>query len=78
LLDYSLILATTSGGISGFNADHFVIDTRAFLNAPGSTNFSITTVGNNLVLNYAVVPEPSTGVLAFAAVAGIALRRRRG
>jgi autotransporter-associated beta strand protein len=77
---YQWILATASGGIANFSADKFLIDTSAFLNDPTNVGgFAIAQVGNNLVLNYTAVPEPSTYALGVVALFGIAvLFRSRG
>jgi autotransporter-associated beta strand protein/T5SS/PEP-CTERM-associated repeat protein len=75
---YTFIFATASGGITGFSADKFYIDTTDFANA-FTEAWTVASDGNNLSLNYNVapIPEPS----AYAAVAGLltlgmALRRR--
>jgi autotransporter-associated beta strand protein len=77
---YQWILATASGGITNFSADKFLVDTSAFLNDPTNVGgFAIAQVGNNLVLNYTAVPEPSTYALGVVALFGIAiLFRSRG
>jgi fibronectin-binding autotransporter adhesin len=62
---YSWNIATASGGISGFAANAFTLATTNFTNNNSITgtasngSFSITTVGNNLVLDY-------TGAIASA------------
>lgn len=61
-LNYSWIIASASLGISGFSASSFLLDTDDFLNSLNGT-FSLSQVGNDLVLNYTAVPEPSTYVL---------------
>jgi hypothetical protein len=53
--------------IVGFSEDKFILDTTGFANAAGSTSFSISTVGGDLILTFSPVPEP-TSVLAVAAV----------
>jgi autotransporter-associated beta strand protein len=75
---YQWLIATASGGISGFSAGNFVVNASEFANANG--DFSISKDGNSLYLNYAAVPEPGTWVLL--ALGGAALygvrRARRG
>ncbi len=70
----------SSGGIQGFSANLFALDTSAFANAPGITQFSLSTSANSnqLILNYTPVPEPaSTGLLAALMLGGIAAAYRR-
>lgn len=72
----SWIIATASGGITGFDANDFTIDASQFVNVGF---LSLTQSGNSLVLNFSPVPEPSTYAL-FAlglAVIIVAARRRR-
>nr|MCU0793809.1 PEP-CTERM sorting domain-containing protein [Opitutaceae bacterium] len=84
--NYSWVLASTTGGVTGFSSADFQINvaalngTAGFSNALNSGTFELGVVGNDLVLNYAAaIPEPS----AFAALAGVAAlgfvggRRRR-
>lgn len=77
----SWTIASASGGITGFNAANFVINTSAFNGTGGWTNglnggnFSLGTSGNNLVLNFNAVPEPGAALLV--ALSGLGLLRRR-
>ena len=78
---YHWIIATASGGIPDFTAGKFLIDTSAFFNDPANADgFTITNVGNDLVLNLVYVPEPAQwGAVLGAALLGMGfLRRRRG
>jgi T5SS/PEP-CTERM-associated repeat protein len=62
LQNYQWTFLTADGGIQGFNANLFVVDTGDFTNAFGG-DFFVSRSGNALMLNYAV-PEPSTICLA--------------
>jgi fibronectin-binding autotransporter adhesin len=62
----SWVIAQTTGGILGFSAADFEIFTAANNGTAGFSNshtgtFSVGVVGNDLVLNYTAVPEPSMG-----------------
>lgn len=79
---YQWIIATASDGIMNFDASKFLIDTSGFFtdlddsDAPGDV--TITQVGNNLVLNYSSVPEPSTwAMLVIGLLAALMFRRRK-
>lgn len=75
---YSFTLATSTG-ISGFDASAVAFDFSNFQNSYSGT-WSVTTSGNNLLLNYAgaPIPEPSlSALLAGLAVSALAWRRRR-
>jgi hypothetical protein len=68
-----------SSGISGFSATDFMLDTTAFQNGFAGGNFSLTSDGSNIFLNFTPVPEPSTWALIASGlgIVGIAARRRR-
>ncbi|AKC82108.1 hypothetical protein IMCC26134_03735 [Verrucomicrobia bacterium IMCC26134] len=74
----SWTIASTTTGITGFNAANWTVDASNFINAE-TGSFTLAQVGNDLVLTYAAIPEPS----AYAALAGLgiigfaAYRRRR-
>jgi len=79
---YSLTFVATTGGISGFDADAFVLDAGSLQNDLGGGTFWISQSGNDLQVNFTPIPEPST--LAMAAMAAMGLlglacygRRRR-
>ena len=68
LLNYSWILATTTTGITGFDAADFVLNTAASNGTAGFINtytggFSVAQSGNQLLLNYSAVPEPNPAML---------------
>jgi len=81
--NYSWILAQAAAGITGFEATDFSIFTSANNGAAGFRNtfdgaLSIAVAGNNLVLNYQAVPEPSSVALTLLGlVSTLALARRR-
>jgi len=81
--NYSWILAQAASGITGFEATDFSIFTSANNGAAGFSNtfdgaLSIAVAGNNLVLNYQAVPEPSSAALTLLGlVSTLALARRR-
>ncbi len=69
-------IATATGGITGFDAADFRLDTSGF--GADFGRFTIFRSGNDVVLGY--VPEPSSLVLAAlgALALGAGLWRRRG
>jgi hypothetical protein len=84
----SWTILTTTGGITGFDAVNWTLSTTNFTTSPdwqpnGSFSLATANNGNDLVLNFIVVPEPGTlalvgiGIGIAAAGAGAA-RRRRG
>jgi autotransporter-associated beta strand protein len=81
-LSQSWNLLTASGGITGFDATDFVINTGAangtagFSNDLGGGAFSLNTTGNSLVLNFTAIPEPGFTAL-FGSLGLLALMRRR-
>lgn len=79
--NYSWVLASTSGGITGFDAGDFVIHTGTNNGSAGFSNpftgtFGVGVSGNNLVLTYTAVPESRTVLLGSFAILAM-LRRRR-
>ena len=75
---YSFTLVTADGGITGFNAGAFAVDTGSFQNRLGSGHFFVAQDGNSLDLDFTPVPEPATwlgGALLLGAT-GLTLRRR--
>jgi fibronectin-binding autotransporter adhesin len=76
---WTLVSAGTLSISGGFNAADFQINTTSFSNSTAS-HFYVTQSGNDLVLNFTPVPEPSTWILmagGLCMVAGAAVRRRR-
>lgn len=75
---YTWIIATADSGIAGFDPGKFTIDTSAFVNAPDTASFALSSDGHNLSLTYSVIPEPSTWALfAASALLGLILTRHR-
>ncbi|MDQ8171502.1 MAG: ubiquitin-like protein [Gemmatimonadota bacterium] len=75
---YDWTFLTATGGISGFAADQFVINSGNFAN-PVYGSFAVVQQGNSLALSYTPVPEPSTWVLVMTGLAfgGWRMSRRR-
>lgn len=69
-------IITTTGGINGFNSANWTINTSGFLNST-SGFWALNQSGNNLVLSYSAVPEPSSALLGTLGL-WFLLRRRRG
>ncbi|MEX1116176.1 MAG: autotransporter-associated beta strand repeat-containing protein [Akkermansiaceae bacterium] len=84
LLTQSWIILTTTGGITGFDAADFLINVGANNGTGGFSNvldaggaFSLGSTGSNLVLTYAVIPEPSAALLGGFGLLALLRRRRR-
>lgn len=82
--DYAWTIATADGGITGFDATDFLLDTSAFMNSINGT-FAISQIGNRIDLTYTAtisvpsgtVPEPSSALLFMLIGAASMLRRSR-
>lgn len=61
---YQWRIATASGGITGFSADAFQVNAAGFSNDDAPTQWTITSVGDDIFLNYlgneAVISAPAT------------------
>lgn len=77
-LNQSWVFATaTSIAGTAFAADQFVVNTTSFQNA-FTGSFGVTKSGDELLLTYTAIPEPSTcAMLAGVATLGLAAYRRR-
>ena len=69
-------ILTTTTGITGFNASEWQIVPGGFQDVETGT-WSINQSGNNLVLNYTVIPEPNVAALLGGLGVLALLRRRR-
>jgi autotransporter-associated beta strand protein len=78
---YFWTFATSTNPINGFNANQFnLISSGTFLNSTAGGTFSVVESGNNLMLDFTPVPEPSTWALmgaGFLAMATFEVRRRQ-
>jgi len=61
--DYSMAIATASGGIANFSANDFTLDLSGYQNSLNGGTWSISQAGNSIDLNFTAVPEPSTVML---------------
>lgn len=76
---YVLTLVTAAGGIQGFDASAFQVDTSGFQNNLNGGHFFVAQSGNNLNLDFAPVPEPATWLGGALLLGGAALTLgRRG
>lgn len=84
LQSHRYTLASASGGLLGYAASSFQVDTRGFSNALQGGHWSVASSDNglDLVFQAAAVPEPQSLVMLLAGLAGLAAlgraRRRRG
>jgi fibronectin-binding autotransporter adhesin len=77
---YTWVIATASGGVTGLNPNAIVFDATSLYTPLGDGHFFLSQSGNDLVLNFSPVPEPSTWALLGLGVAGLLvaqIRRRR-
>jgi autotransporter-associated beta strand protein len=74
---YTWTLATAAGGITGFDPGRFTLDTSDFANGLAGGSFSVSQSGNDLLLHFTPVPEPSTYALLALGLGAVALAARR-
>jgi len=73
----SWTVLSSAAGITGFDAANWTLNTGTFTSANAATGtFSLAQSGNNLVLSYNPVPEP-TGTACLAATCAMFLARRK-
>ena len=72
----SWTILTSSGGITGFNAANWTINTTGFTDVT-TGNWALAQTDNDLVLSYAAVPEPDVAALIGGLGMLVLLRRRR-
>ena len=76
---YRFTLVQTGGGIVGYTAGEFVVNTASFANGTQGGTFSVVQQGNNLVLVFLPVPEPGTWAALILGLGVLALSlHRRG
>ncbi|HPP51673.1 MAG TPA: autotransporter-associated beta strand repeat-containing protein, partial [Thermoguttaceae bacterium] len=71
---YSWEIARTTDGVVDFAAEKFLVDLGDFQNYWHGGRWWVSQQGNSVFLNYAI-PEPSSGLLALVALAGLGLWR---
>jgi autotransporter-associated beta strand protein len=74
---WTFTLATAAGGISGFSADRFAIDSSGFGVALNGGSFVVSQSGNDLLLQFAPIPEPSTWAIMLVGIGLLIAARRR-
>ena len=75
-IDRSWTVLTTAAGIAGFDPANWTVHVDGFTN-PATGGFALAQNGNDLVLSYTAIPEPSVGTLLGTCGALALLRRRR-
>jgi autotransporter-associated beta strand protein len=75
-IDRSWTVLTTAAGIAGFDPANWTVHVDGFTN-PATGGFALAQNGNDLVLSYTSVPEPSVAALLGTCGALALLRRRR-
>ena len=73
---YSWAIASATSFV-GFNPATMAINTSSFTSSLNGGVFSLSTSGNNLLLNFTPVPEPSTWALLLAGLGIVGFRKLR-
>ena len=68
--NYSFVLVQADGGINGYNPAEFTVDSASFENA-AKGSFTVDRQGNQLLLDYIAVPEPSLWMLLGVGAVGL-------
>lgn len=76
MADYSWVIASATGSINNFGSFNYLLDASGFANAY-TGQFGLSVIGDDLVLTYTAVPEPSALLLLAAAAAVFFFLRRR-
>jgi hypothetical protein len=74
---YEWNFLTAPGGVSGFNAGIFTVDTTEFSNAFTGTFSVVQSSAQSLAISYTAVPEPTTTMIGAIGLLALALRRDR-
>jgi hypothetical protein len=74
---YEWNFLTAPGGVSGFNAGIFTVDTTEFSNAFTGTFSVVQSSAQSLAISYTAVPEPTTTMIGAIGLIALALRRDR-
>lgn len=79
VLEQQWTIVSTTGGIIGFDEDFFVLNTAGFLNPvfDGIFSLGLSDDGNDLIIFYSGIPEPSRAMLIALALGLVFTRRRR-
>ncbi|MEO5803583.1 MAG: autotransporter-associated beta strand repeat-containing protein, partial [Verrucomicrobiota bacterium] len=69
---YSWVIASTTTGVTGFDTNAFTLNTNNFVNGLGSGSFSLSIIGNDLILNFtgASVAQPPSSFVTTSAGQG--------
>jgi hypothetical protein len=66
--EYAWSIVTTGGGIAGFAAEDFTLDTAGVANGLAGGSFKLSVVGMDLVLSFTQAPPTAVGLAYFDAV----------
>lgn len=74
---YEWNFLTAPGGVSGFNAGTFTVDTTGFSNAFTGTFSVVQSSPQSLAIAYSAVPEPATNLSGALCLLALAFHRKR-